>query len=250
VDNELLFTGRRIDPVAGLQLNRHRFYHQQLGRWVSRDPIEYKDSLNLCEYVSGIPTSFTDPSGLALFGGCTPGSTREQTITRPSPTIPGLEQTCTVTQKCVAGYFRNGWVDQGQPRCSDQDENGNVCVTCTAGAFCAGYRAPADPFLLVLGDLPDLNAGEGPPAFPGSVLGPPGRIIGSAKAPRIPFTYGLPPRGYINDGNCGLLLDSMRKAAELLLRSGRLNEYQTQMDAIRKLEAICDSQGFPTSASE
>jgi len=63
--NELLYTGRRSDPETGLQLNRHRFYHQQLGRWVSRDPIGYwGGDANLYGYVFGRPTRFTDPVGL------------------------------------------------------------------------------------------------------------------------------------------------------------------------------------------
>jgi len=61
--SELRFTGRRTDPETGLQLNRNRFYHQQLGRWVSRDPIGYEGgSNNLYGYVAwGI-----DPSGLVI----------------------------------------------------------------------------------------------------------------------------------------------------------------------------------------
>ena len=62
--NELLYTGRRIDPATGLQLNRNRFYHQQLGRWVSRDPIGYEaGDLNLYGYVGGMPLTNSDPFG-------------------------------------------------------------------------------------------------------------------------------------------------------------------------------------------
>ncbi|MCA9240136.1 MAG: hypothetical protein KDA37_08055, partial [Planctomycetales bacterium] len=32
IGNEHLYTGRRTDPETGLQLNRYRYYHQQLGR--------------------------------------------------------------------------------------------------------------------------------------------------------------------------------------------------------------------------
>ena len=63
--NELLYTGRQIDPETGLQLNRHRFYHQQLGRWVSRDPIGYWGAeANLYGYVQGAPLSYHDPIGM------------------------------------------------------------------------------------------------------------------------------------------------------------------------------------------
>jgi RHS repeat-associated protein len=48
------YTGRILDPTSGLQLNRNRYYHQQLGRWCSKDPIGYEGSKsNLCR-----PTSF------------------------------------------------------------------------------------------------------------------------------------------------------------------------------------------------
>jgi RHS repeat-associated protein len=62
--NELLFTGRRCDPETGLQLNRHRFYHQQLGRWLSRDPIGYKGSRwNLYKYGKSAPARYRDAFG-------------------------------------------------------------------------------------------------------------------------------------------------------------------------------------------
>ena len=69
ISNELLYTGRRLDPETGLQLNRNRFYHQQLGRWVSRDPIGYRGGTNnLYEYVNGKPTTSIDPHGHARVG--------------------------------------------------------------------------------------------------------------------------------------------------------------------------------------
>ncbi|MCA9232782.1 MAG: RHS repeat-associated core domain-containing protein, partial [Planctomycetales bacterium] len=64
IANEYLYTGRRRDPETGLQLNRNRFYHQQLGRWVNRDPIGYEGSpWNLYEYVGSRATIELDPSG-------------------------------------------------------------------------------------------------------------------------------------------------------------------------------------------
>ncbi len=64
IANELLYTGRRLDPETGLQLNRNRFYHQQLGRWVNRDPIGYLGGMNLYGYVESMPTVRLDSSGL------------------------------------------------------------------------------------------------------------------------------------------------------------------------------------------
>jgi len=42
---------------------RHRFYHAQLGRFLTRDPVEYKGGLNLYQYVAENPIAGTDPLG-------------------------------------------------------------------------------------------------------------------------------------------------------------------------------------------
>jgi RHS repeat-associated protein len=65
IDNTHLYTGREYDIYTGLQLNRNRFYAAHLGRWVTRDPIEYDGGLNLYGYVGAMPTSFVDPNGTA-----------------------------------------------------------------------------------------------------------------------------------------------------------------------------------------
>ncbi|WP_428305401.1 RHS repeat-associated core domain-containing protein [Lacipirellula sp.] len=67
---EYRFTGREIDLESGLQINRRRYLHIQLGRWMSRDPMEYYDGPNVYRYVASNPVKLTDPSGLA----CTPVS--------------------------------------------------------------------------------------------------------------------------------------------------------------------------------
>jgi RHS repeat-associated protein len=70
IDNARLFTGREVDAATGLQLNRNRFYHQPLGRWVSRDPIAYEGrTRSLYEYVASQPPSGVDPSGLLKWTG-------------------------------------------------------------------------------------------------------------------------------------------------------------------------------------
>ena len=64
IDNEYLFTGRRRDPRTGLQINRWRYYHVPIGRWVNRDPIEYAaEDSNLYMYCKSNPALFSDPSG-------------------------------------------------------------------------------------------------------------------------------------------------------------------------------------------
>ena len=61
---ETIFTGREYDPESQIYFYRARYYHPQLGRFVSRDPELYRPGPNLYQYANGTPTSFTDQSGL------------------------------------------------------------------------------------------------------------------------------------------------------------------------------------------
>mgnify|MGYP000008799025 CR=1 FL=1 len=45
--NPWTFTGRRLDQETGLMQFRNRMYDTGLGRFVSRDPIGYKDGFSL-----------------------------------------------------------------------------------------------------------------------------------------------------------------------------------------------------------
>ena len=64
IGNDILYTGRRLDPETGLYYYRARYYHAQLGRFVSRDPIAYDGSeWNLYEYVKSGPLMALDPNG-------------------------------------------------------------------------------------------------------------------------------------------------------------------------------------------
>ena len=65
VRNPYVFTGRRLDPETGLMQYRHRYYSTGLGRFASRDPLSYADSLNLFGYAGGRTTAGRDPSGMS-----------------------------------------------------------------------------------------------------------------------------------------------------------------------------------------
>ena len=60
-----IFTGRRYDPETGIYYYRARYYHQELGRFLSRDR-SYRDGTGLYEYVSSSPLLTLDPTGWAL----------------------------------------------------------------------------------------------------------------------------------------------------------------------------------------
>jgi len=62
-----IFTGRRFDPETQIYFYRARYYHQGLGRFPSRDPIGYVDSLNPYQYALNSPEDGLDWSGLLGF---------------------------------------------------------------------------------------------------------------------------------------------------------------------------------------
>jgi RHS repeat-associated protein len=67
---EYRFTGRELDQDTKLQINRNRYLHHQLGRWISRDPIGYDaGDVNLYQYVGGKPTNAIDPIGFNPVSG-------------------------------------------------------------------------------------------------------------------------------------------------------------------------------------
>ena len=50
-DWDILYTGRQYDAETGLYQYRRRYYHPQLGRFISRDPIGYRGRTNLYKYI-------------------------------------------------------------------------------------------------------------------------------------------------------------------------------------------------------
>jgi RHS repeat-associated protein len=64
--NEFRYTGRE-DDGTGLYYYRARYYHPQLQRFISEDPIGFAGGdPNLYSYVFNQPISFRDPTGLAV----------------------------------------------------------------------------------------------------------------------------------------------------------------------------------------
>jgi len=70
-----IFTGRRYDPETQIYFYRARYYHPQLGRFLSRDPIGPNKGPNPYEYVKSAATRHMDPSGLVPT--CLPRGVRE-----------------------------------------------------------------------------------------------------------------------------------------------------------------------------
>jgi RHS repeat-associated protein len=58
-----MYTGREYDRGLKLYYNRARYYNPQLGRFISRDPIDIADDVNLYAYVGNNSVMFVDRMG-------------------------------------------------------------------------------------------------------------------------------------------------------------------------------------------
>jgi RHS repeat-associated protein len=59
------YAGYFVHRASKLNLTWYRAYDPDLGRWVSRDPIEEDGGLNLYGYAGNNPSNLNDPNGLA-----------------------------------------------------------------------------------------------------------------------------------------------------------------------------------------
>ncbi|NTX20641.1 RHS repeat-associated core domain-containing protein [Burkholderia cepacia] len=62
--NPIRFQGQYHDHESGLHYNRYRYYVPDVGRYVSKDPIQLSGGLNVYAYVDGNPVAYVDPLGL------------------------------------------------------------------------------------------------------------------------------------------------------------------------------------------
>ena len=75
-DWQTLYTGYRWETGTELIYVRNRVLNSTIGCWAQRDPMQYLDSTSLYQYLSSIPTSRFDPTGLhdpicGIASGCT-----------------------------------------------------------------------------------------------------------------------------------------------------------------------------------
>jgi len=61
---ETRYGAYRWDSESGLYHVRHRYLHPKLGRWLTRDPIDYQGGLNLYAYIGDNGITFVDSVGL------------------------------------------------------------------------------------------------------------------------------------------------------------------------------------------
>ncbi len=64
--NRFRFSTRYFDQESQLYYYGYRFYSPELGRWITRDPVEEEGGLNLYGFSQNDPVNKVDPLGLKL----------------------------------------------------------------------------------------------------------------------------------------------------------------------------------------
>ncbi len=64
VDNRIGYAGYSWSPTTATYNVRHRVYDPMIGNWKQRDPLHYRDSSSLQEYVQSVVINAVDPQGL------------------------------------------------------------------------------------------------------------------------------------------------------------------------------------------
>jgi RHS repeat-associated protein len=63
ITNNLRFAGQYYDAETGLHYNNRRYYENETGRYITRDPLGFEGGPNLYSYVRHNPVSYSDPTG-------------------------------------------------------------------------------------------------------------------------------------------------------------------------------------------
>ena len=143
ISNEFLYIGRRLDPETEIYYYRNRYYHAQLGRFLTRDPIGYEGvSFNLYEYVHGSPINLTDPTGevapQAIYWGIRIGLAVTSTLATLSWANSGSKDFDSVLGRTDLGELPNTSFD-GSP--GGESSNKRPCPKGSGGksVFGEGY---------------------------------------------------------------------------------------------------------------
>ncbi|MFY0731051.1 RHS repeat-associated core domain-containing protein, partial [Pseudomonas sp. NFX15] len=118
LEQPLRFQGQYCDAESGLHYNRHRYYHPDLGRYLTPDPVKLAGGLNPYQYTRN-PTGWVDPLGLsgncpgANKSGCSaPDDISGAKVNEGEPSVPDVSR---------RGAFRQAKADAGIPRSQQPD---------------------------------------------------------------------------------------------------------------------------------
>ncbi len=131
IPNPFQYTAREFDQETGAYYYRARYYDQNVGRFISEDPIGLKGGPNFYDYVSNDPVNLIDPRGLSPrpvppygWRNCTPG---EEAQCQSACSAQGKEfDTCRVSMRKRIVSLKEGpqWVD-GPLSCSCKENEPN-----------------------------------------------------------------------------------------------------------------------------
>ncbi|MEE9130850.1 MAG: RHS repeat-associated core domain-containing protein [Phycisphaerales bacterium] len=109
------YAGYELDPVLAYSIwhVRLRVFNSDLGRWVTRDPMEYIDGANLYEYVRSNPMAGVDPQG-----------TFWHILLLCAQAVDSCRRSCN----CCTAYYKRGGTIANEPKC---------CARCDSG-WCGG----------------------------------------------------------------------------------------------------------------
>nr|WP_244640591.1 RHS repeat-associated core domain-containing protein [Pseudomonas fluorescens] len=92
IDNPLRFQGQYYDQESGVHYNRHRYYHPDIGRYLTPDPVKLAGGINAYR---PNPTGWIDPLGLNTCpggDGCKAGVSTQNPSQSVKPGEPALPQ--------------------------------------------------------------------------------------------------------------------------------------------------------------
>lgn len=117
LSNSVMYTGRRFDIESGLFYYRNRYYHSQLGEFISRDPAGYEDGLNVYLYAQANPTTFVDPSGTTTivchcncWGNTSPNQGWNVTVNCTTSGLKCCKKACIKPKHCGPPFVVDWWI--------------------------------------------------------------------------------------------------------------------------------------------
>jgi RHS repeat-associated protein len=215
------YTGREYDSETEQYYYRARYYDQNIGRFISEDPISFNGGdMNLYRYVGNSPTNYIDPSGLK----CECSST-------------GLSS--------IGARLRNAAI-------------GAASGAATGAATGAAVGAGVGVFAAGVGALPGAGAGAGAGAIAGGIGGALGGLFASPCADPKDVAIDGAIDGAISGalGGAGAVFSKVRqiqkfsKAGEVLDRNGLTKAGRAlQKHGDRSGSVFPKSTGNPSSRS-
>jgi RHS repeat-associated protein len=145
--NPFQYTGRGLDPETGIYEYRARFYDENVGRFVSEDPIRFKGGIDFYAYVKNRPTRYKDPLGLMRDCDeehieCNRNCQKAPTSCLPwpvgrygSPAVRRWSRTAYCTAKCLEEYMACNAANEAQQLAEYCSANPASCAAIAAGTI-------------------------------------------------------------------------------------------------------------------